>query len=246
MGLIGRYRYRVQGRDLDFTRKMSIVSLSECILRFAGDNAEENGAGTRGLLKNNLGWVLVRLAVEYESPLEQDEQFFVETWIEEVTRLTTTRNFILYNAGNEVIGGGCSHWAMIDMETRRPVDLSRNLAYTGYIVPKESIIRPPAKIRNAGGEKRAVHRVKYSDIDLNQHTSSMKYLEWMLDCIPIERFEREFIRRIDMNFVREVRYGQQVDIFSEKNADDLFELKLPGGESVCKAILDWKPTKATP
>lgn len=236
-----RYYYRVQPRDTDFTLKVSLPALGDYLLQAAGENADRMGFGVRELQGRGWTWVLSRLSVEMERLPGRYEDFSVETWVEDAGRLTTTRHFVVYDAGNRPIGGACTLWAMIDIGTRAPVDLSAHLAYKDHIDPRPGRIGRPLKLRGAGGEPVLVHEVRYGDIDFNQHANSMRYLQWMLDTLPLDRFRDFFPARADLNFVHEALYGQRIGVHLEDAGTvSLLELKRPDGESVCKGRLDWK------
>ena len=48
------------------------------------------------------------------------EKFSIQTWVENVYRLFTDRNFAILNQEGKPIGYARSIWAMISMETRKP------------------------------------------------------------------------------------------------------------------------------
>ena len=121
---IKTYSFLVQPQDVDFQCQVTMASLTNILLTTAGFNADDNGFGIRNLNENDCSWVLLRLAVEMQSFPKQYESIEVETWVEEVGRATTTRNFCIRNGNNYVIGNACSTWAMINIITRRAQDLS--------------------------------------------------------------------------------------------------------------------------
>lgn len=119
----GVYEYQVQSQDVDFQKQITFVALGNYLLTTAGFNAEENGFGLRMLHSRNSSWVLSKIAIEMNEQLTEYQIFKIETWVEEVGRLATTRNFNILNAQNKIIGSACSNWVMFDMQTRRAVDL---------------------------------------------------------------------------------------------------------------------------
>lgn len=49
--------------------------------------------------------------------------FSIQTWVENVYRLFTDRNFAILDHEGNAVGYARSVWAMISMETRKPADL---------------------------------------------------------------------------------------------------------------------------
>jgi acyl-ACP thioesterase len=60
------------------------------------------------------------------------------------------------------------------------------------------------------GEPIATHKVAYSDIDFNRHMNTMRYIDLILDTMPIEELEALQALRMDMNFMKESLYGDML------------------------------------
>ena len=241
MAECGFYTYQVQPREVDLTKKATIFTMGDCILHAAGEDADKNGFGVRTLQENNTSWVLSRMAMEiYRFPQEY-EQYEIETWVNEINRLMTVRNFILKDREGKVIGAAITNWAMIDMQTRQPLDLRTNTEYSNILITTQSPVEKPARILRIDGELSHTHKIRYSDIDFNQHTNSMRYIQMMIDTLPLERIIGRTFRRLDINFVHETKYGQQIRIFTEDtDKTSNFEIQLEDSTPVCKASIGWE------
>lgn len=235
-----RYTYQVLPREVDSSKRATLMTIGDYILHAAGEDADRNEFGVDDLQRENMTWVLSRMAIEMRRFPIEHEKYSIETWIEDVGRLMTTRDFILRDEKDEVIGCSATFWAIIDFTTRQPVDLRTNPNYADVAHPTPCPIAKPIKINNVLGTLTEKHTVRYSDIDFNCHTNSMKYVEWMIDTLPMKKLTDKKLSRFDINFIHETRYGQEVDIYSE-NADDKdrFELSLADGTPVCRAQFEW-------
>jgi Acyl-ACP thioesterase len=236
MRKIARYDYKVQPMDVDFCENIRFTQMGGYLLHAAGQNADENGFGINYLHTQGFAWVLSRLAFEmYRYPAEK-ESFQIETWIENYTRVSTTRNFKVLDASGEIIGAASSIWCMLDMNARRAVDLKSKEEYAAFATGIPSLIDKPVKVASVEGEPVSRHRIKYSDIDSNRHTNSVKYLEWMMDLFPLESFFHQKVKRIDINYINEALFGEVVEIFRETPRENeyLFDLRR-AGEMICKA-----------
>lgn len=235
----GTYAYQVQPREVDLTKKATIFTMGDCFLHAAGEDADRNGFGIRLLHSNNMAWVLSRMCMEIYRFPDEYEEYRIETWVNEVGRLMTVRNFILKDLKGERIGAAITCWAMIDMQTRLPLDLRTNVRYADAVIADESPIEKPARIARVEGTLGHSHRIRYSDIDFNQHTNSMKYIQLMIDTLPLERITGRRFRRLDINFLHETKYGQTIDIFTEdRDTASRFEIKTDD-TPVCKAAIEW-------
>lgn len=233
---IAEYPFIIQPQDVDFQSQLTLASLVNILLTTAGYNADENGFGIRKLNEMNSSWVLLRLAVEMNSFPLQYENISVETWIENIGRSTTIRNFRIRNKQSEIIGSACSMWAMIDLKTRRALDLQLLEGIQPFATNIKLDIAKPIKLETIDGDPIERLKVKYSDIDINQHTNTMSYVKWITDTFSLETFKQNSIKRFEINFLNEILFGAEVSIFVNKNdnADYRFEIRADE-KSSCKS-----------
>jgi medium-chain acyl-[acyl-carrier-protein] hydrolase len=238
MPTTAKYGYQVQHMDVGFRETLRFAKLGAYLLHAAGLNATENGFGVEVLSAETRAWVLSRFAVEMTRYPAAGESFFVETWIEDFGRLFTTRNFKVEDAKGNLLGAGTSIWCLIDTKLRKAVDLRSKQGYEEFATGIPSLIEKPVKIPEIRSEPVSRHRIKYSDIDFNRHTNSMKYLEWMLDLFPLEVYHRQQVKRMDIHYLHEVVFGDVVDIVmdSPEPARHIFNLRKEE-ETVCRAQL---------
>lgn len=236
----GKYTYQVQPREVDLKKRATIMGLGDSILHTAGEDADRNGFGIRLLHKENKAWVLSRMAIEVDRYPNEYETYTITTWVNEVGRLMTVRNFVLHDAQGVEMARAITQWAMIDMQTRQALDLRTNLTYAQAVIGLESPMERPRRIANVVPTEQEHHRIRYSDIDFNQHTNSMRYVQWMVDMLTLEELTTNEILRLDINFQHETRYGQEVDILLQRTSDDaLFEVT-HAEQIACKASITWR------
>lgn len=236
----GYYDFQVQPREVDLTKRATLIALGDHILHAAGEDADRNGFGIRNLHENNIAWVLSRFAIEVDRLPDEYEKYRIQTWVAEVSRVMTTRNFILRDMEGGEIGRASSQWAIIDMQSRQVLDLRSNVQYTDVVIPLEVPMERPSRIGAVREGTLAEHTVRYSDIDFNQHANSMKYVEWMTDLLPLEKMTSGRLARIDINYIHETRYGEKLTITTEDgDACSRFEVKRQDGTAACRAMIQW-------
>ena len=120
---IGSYKFIAEPFHVDFNGRLTMGVLGNHLLNCAGFHASERGFGIATLNEDNYTWVLSRLAIDLEEMPYQYEEFTVQTWVENVYRLFTDRNFAIIDKDGKKIGYARSVWAMINLNTRKPADL---------------------------------------------------------------------------------------------------------------------------
>lgn len=236
------YQEYLEPHGVDFTLHATIASLGEVILNRAGEDAHRHGFGIDVLFPQNLTWVLSRMSMEFEWRPEQYSHYKLETWVSDYNRILSTRNFVLSDEQGEVFGHAVTQWTMIDMKKRSFVDLTDVCeAHNTAIVDEPSPIERPRKIRNVSPTRYTQHQVVYTDIDFNRHVNTMRYIEMMLNMLPLERLTEQRPVRVDVHFLHESHYGQVLTIgLEEREGSDWFEVKAEDGTPCVRASFEWK------
>ena len=228
-----------QSKNVDFNGRLTMGVLGNHLLNCAGFHASDRGFGIATLNEDNYTWVLSRLAIELDEMPYQYEKFSVQTWVENVYRFFTDRNFAVIDKDGKKIGYARSVWAMINLNTRKPADL---LALHGgsivdYICDEPCPIEKPSRIKVTSNQPVATLTAKYSDIDINGHVNSIRYIEHILDLFPIELYQTKRIRRFEMAYVAESYFGDELSFFCDEANENEFhvEVKKNGSEVVCRS-----------
>ena len=236
---VGKFDLVAEPFHVDFTSRLSLGVLGNHLLNCAGFHASDRGFGMSDLNEHHYTWVVSRLSIEMFDMPRAYEHFFVETWIERVYRLFTDRNFLISDKDGKTLGYARSVWAMIDLETRRPADLLslHGGTISDWVCDKTCPIEKPSRLKAACSTLMGTHKVAYSDIDINGHVNSIKYIEHILDRYPLDMFrEGRGVRRFEIAYIAETHYGDTLSFFSSPTTDEI-EVKNGSGETVVRSKL---------
>jgi acyl-ACP thioesterase len=170
----------------------------------------------------------------------------VSTWVESVMKLFTTRNFAIKDAEGNPMGYARSVWAMIDTETRRPCDLVT--LYDGdllnYVVSDEENVCPiegHGRFRFREAQLVRTLTTCYSDIDINGHVNSIKYIEHILNLFSRQQMERG-IKRFEIAYKAESYMGDTLSFYIQPVDDNEIDVEVrknisedSNGDVVCQA-----------
>ena len=192
---------------------MPLPLLVNRLIRVATEHANAMNVGYERFAPEGRGWVLAKLAIEMKRYPQVNDNYTLQSWIEEASRLLSYRNFAIYRNG-EVIGYVRSEWAMIDMNTRKMCELSTVAELESSARPDVPCpIAPPMRLRPVGnGARSNVYTFGYCDVDFNRHVNTMRYIERLMDQWPIEHYDRYVVSRFDIAFMRECLYGATVKV----------------------------------
>ncbi|MCL2510586.1 MAG: thioesterase [Bacteroidales bacterium] len=230
------YPFAIQPQEVDFRHRATVMTIGNVLLSAAIHNANDNGFGLSRLDEMQCTWALIRLAIEMdEFPCQYDE-ITVETWVEKVEQLMTTRNFLIRNREGEIVGKASSHWIMFDLRTRRLKDLSSLEELRQYADDTPVLKEQPTKLPHTEGVVVDSFKVKYSAIDVNGHVNSLRYIEWICNCFSLETYRTKSIKRFEINFLNEILFDENVTVAIAETQPDDFHFEICKNEKpACRA-----------
>ena len=230
------YPFTIQPQEVDFRHQATMMTIGNALLSAAVDNATDNGFGLSRLEEMKCTWALIRLVVEMdEFPCQYDE-IEVETWVEKVEQLMTTRNFLIRSRAGKVLGRISSHWVMIDLNTRRLKDLSSLEELHWFADDTPVLNEPPVKLPHVEGVIVDSFKVKYSAIDVNGHVNSLCYIEWICNCFSLETYQIKSIKRFEINFLNEIFFDEDVTVAIAETQPDDFHFEIcKNDKPACRA-----------
>ena len=225
--LIGNYRFDIDAYTTDFRGKATLPLMSSFVLQAATKHAEERNFGYSTMVEQQKAWVLSRLVIEMFEYPEKDDELNVKTWIAGANKFFTERCVAFETLDGKLLGFARTIWAAIDMKTRRPTNVFELQGLTDYIAEQEIPIEGAKKIPQIKNEESVgKFTVRYSDIDINGHLNSMKYIEHFVDMFSMEMFNTKEIRRIEMNYSNEAHFGTSIRLYKKEEATDTFILEM--------------------
>jgi acyl-ACP thioesterase len=240
---VGSFKFHIESYVCDFTGKATLPVISNFILQAATIHAHERGFGYNNISKDNAAWVLSRLSIEMSEYPGHDEDLTVETWVENVARFFTQRCFRFIDKENRTIGYARSIWAAIDIETRRPIDIPVwRPDLPDYITPeKECPIEKMMKIPPVTGiEPSMGYSVRYSDIDINRHMNSVKYMEHIVNTFDLNIFKENFIHKFEIVYLSEGTFGDKLKLYKQAVSKNEYIIDTKKGEeSICRSRITW-------
>lgn len=239
---IDTYPSFVEPFHVDFTGHIFLGVLGNHLLNAAGKHSSSRGWGIGALNETRHTWVLSRLSIEFNEVPRQYETIHVKTWVESVMRLFTNRNFAILRSDGSAYGFARSVWAMIDLETRRPCDLLTlyDGDITNYVVSEEENVCPIAghgRFKSIDPQLVRTIDTYYSDVDINGHINSIKYIEHILDLFSQEEMSRG-IRRFEIAYKTESYLGDQLSFYRSQDSEgyNLVEVRrLSDNQVICQS-----------
>jgi len=244
-------------------QEISLPLLTSRIIDIATAHANSLGIGNPSMASLGCGWVLSRIAIEMERYPRVNETYRLSTWVETWNRHFSVRNFMIADASGTALGYATSVWMVLDMHTRENAGLSHlSLApemVTGRACPmarpgKHTVIVPEDFVGEIPkGAARATCPTRqytfcYGDLDFYRHVNTVRYVSMLLNCFTLEDMDNTQVSRLEMAFMREGRYGENVRLMqSDCEFRTLFALTdADDGTVLLSAALSRRPRNSVP
>ena len=223
--------------NTDFAKRWSWMALGRTLLNAAEQHAKARGFGMHDVNSENFTWVLSRLTIEmHDMPLVWDK-VYVTTWIENIYRLFTNRNFSITGEDGRIYGYARSIWALIDYKTREPQNLESLYGdnFSVYLDPDSPCpIRPQSRIKPLDDDFHIKDiETEYTDIDQNGHVNSIKYIEHLMNLFPIENYEDGHnLNRVEIAYMAEGYLGDKLLLFKRESDRNTHEMEVKSKRNV--------------
>src|SRR5262249_9114329 len=103
----------------------------------------------------------------------------------------------------------------------------------------------PAKLADGGEAPPSwIPTARYSDIDVNGHVNSARYVAWLMDAYPVEFHLSHEVRLLELNYLGETLRSDRISISGPDGcrAEQFHSMRKEEGEEVCRARVIWATT----
>lgn len=237
--------FKVKAFDVDSNNRIKVSTVFDYFQDAASNHAEQLNFGYEDLLPKKLFWVLSWAKIEFSRFPGFMDEVKIQTWGKMQHKLYSMRDFLLIAKEDEIICRATTGWLLLDLKTLRPKILDQEFPDVIHWYEKSALTDLPGKFPLVD-EKSKVYtqKIKYSDIDLNQHVNNAKYVELLLDCYESDFHKNHFMKSITVSFMSETKYGERLEL--SKGIENLKEdihfieaVNLDTEKVVFKSLVKW-------
>jgi len=221
--LVLRYTFNVTTADCDMNARLRVGGLVNFLVLAAINSADTLGFGYEGLRGQQLFWVLSRMTIEIYKPLKWYDKAVVETWPKDVSGLLYLRDFVVRNQLGEIVAKCTSGWLAIDIQSKRPRKVEEKFSYIfDRMKEKHALEQLPEKLGPVTEGDSFELKTTWFDLDVNKHVTSSRYIDWMVDTLPVDLLVGHYPRRISINYLKETMVGEPIRIIRTCRDDNQF------------------------
>ncbi|MCQ2115309.1 MAG: thioesterase [Bacteroidales bacterium] len=207
-------KHHVACYNTDQLSRMKLAALLDFAQDMAGDHADILGFGDEVLAPQHIAWVLSRIKVHMDEYPHWRDEIEITTWHRGLDGPFYIRDYQVRDSKGTVIGAITTSWVLLNIDERRMIRSAiateeEGICHDIALEPVASRLRLPREIEMEECGQRVV---SYSDIDKNEHTNNVRYTVWAIDCLDRQLVTENPIRSFEINFIREARPNETVDL----------------------------------
>lgn len=198
------------------------------------------------MIRHRHVWVLSRLVIDLDRMPTTGEAYTIETWVSRVFRQFTDRQFAITSPQGFNYGFATSTWALIDLDSRTSLDLEDlpEGSFADLTIDVDPGIGSARRVRLKDAEPLKTYQAGYSDLDINGHVNSIRYIETALDLFPIQKFKTHRPARIEALYTAESYADDTLSYYMVPVDDTTYLVEIRRQHDnlpVFKAAIVWKP-----
>ena len=208
----------------------------------AGAHYDSLGLGRDTAVTHGCFWALIRTDLRCIAPPPKDEDLWLDTWAGRWGHGLFWRHYRLFDREGQVLLRAVSSWVLMDLETRV---LSRDHVWAQTAVRPKMEDSLPERFRGEpfpdvlpDVSRRIVTK---AETDINGHLNNALYIPWATDLLPGGFEERRRLRRLWIEYRKELPEGQEAELRSLLENDILYVSGSAEGRESFQVRLEYDP-----
>ncbi|HEU20475.1 MAG TPA: hypothetical protein ENO00_14055 [Deltaproteobacteria bacterium] len=236
--------FSVRSYDVNFEGLSTLPALCRFMQEAALKHAAHLNMGVSHLRAKGLLWVLARQRITIHEFPRLDETITIRTEPTGNDRIFCYRDFTILDSADHCLGEACTVWFVMDQRDKTP---RRPDSYFTIEFNESSKSTSPTKLKklpnpNIADASKSL-RVSYRDLDMNEHVNNVRYIEWIIDSFPLGFLRSHTLQELEINYLAEALYDNEISIGREDKKDLLFlhSLTRPvDNTEICRARTSWE------
>jgi len=236
--------------ECDINQTMTFPAMLSVAIKASEEQSEELDRGAAVIGGYGLSWIITSYHILVTRLPKVGEQIQVVTQAKEYNKFFCYRYFWLLDDQGDQLVKIEAVFALMNPETRKVSSVPDEIVAPYGSVKIKRIKRYP-KIEPITQGYSLPYRVRFYDIDSNQHVNNAIYFNWLLDVLGHDFLTKHLVQEVTIRFDREVAYGNLIDSHVQINEaqaletgevrplQTLHEIKI-ADVTYCEAVFTWQ------
>ncbi|MDA5388280.1 MULTISPECIES: acyl-[acyl-carrier-protein] thioesterase [Loigolactobacillus] len=210
MGIKYTEDHRVTYYEGDTKDQMTLAMLINVAILVSEHQNDALGIGNDYIHEFGAGWVVTQYSLEIKRMPRVDETVTFGTEATGFNKYFCYRDYWAQDAAGNRLATIHSIWVLMSYETRKMIAVIPEIVTKYETASVKGVKHFPRISRIDAGKEVATqnYRVRYFDIDGNQHVNNAHYFDWMFDHLGFDFCNEHDIATVNIRYEREVKYGE--------------------------------------
>ena len=216
-GITFHSEHKVQFSQSDSAKKMSLYELLKVTSDMAVEDYAQRGMDRDTLTEHGYACLVSRVAFRFHRFPRENENYVFTTYEEKAEPLQLVRAYEFATPDGTPLITGLSSWLLVDPALHRIIPTKKFDMRAPVETSKEHDCMKYGKIQIPEDlEKWDEWKIRYSDIDGNNHVNNARYGAFVANAIP-ENLRDAAFTDFRLNYAKEAKLGQTLEIFGKVN-----------------------------
>jgi len=236
----------VRSYEVDSSGKATLPQIGNYFQEAAGKHAHQLNFDISHLHEQGLTWVLFRMHIEVNRFPERWEEITVNTWPSSGDGIRAFRDYQLLDENGKQLAAGISQWMVLNIKTRRPARMPKEVLEMGLNV-KKHMIEPSREAfeKFEVPDDQAEIRVGADSLDMNNHANNVAYIKWMTAYIPADFQKSHKCRSIELQYHSECGLNDRIASEFKKETESSYLhriIRKTDDSLIAEGKSEWVPT----
>ena len=129
----------IRDSDIDILGHVNNVAFVGWMQKAAIAHSDANGWDWMRYKQLGISWVARSHCIEYLASVFRNESLYVETWVSEMKRVSSTRDYWFFKRETgERVAQAQTRWALIELSNSHPIRIPKDMAGDFHVVQRST------------------------------------------------------------------------------------------------------------
>lgn len=188
MAIKYRREFRIRQYECDENGHVNNANYLRYMQETAFDASASIGYDQERYAQLERTWFIRETEIEYLAPAGYNDRIIVTTWVNDIQKLTSRRNYEIHHAeGGVRLASAFSDWVFLDTKNNKPMLIPKELrnAFLPESFPQNHTPRIPFPKPPPPPDEvyRYPVKVRWTEVDRHGHVNNAVYFEYMNECV---------------------------------------------------------------
>lgn len=205
------YDFNIEIEDTGYNNKLSNRGFLRLMQEVACLHSNIAGCGLNDRNKTNIAWIILDWKLQVFDRPVWNSKISVRSWVREVTKISTLRDFEVFDANNNRIAIASSKWIALDAvdgSIKKLPEICQFFEVVDKAVFDTSFKTKLTEPNNCISSFN--FNVQRRDIDINRHLNNIFYLDYATECLPEDVFFHTEFNNIEIMYKSSAILGDTI------------------------------------